>query len=391
MRKFKKKILLFLYGSLLIVVGSFTVLLFNYRKQVRFQSENLLIEKSIIQADSLITNILQLESDKRGFQLTSDISYLKNIYAIKTGCRRNLTILRKNQLSGINPNVISRIDSLVNLRMENLDSGILLYRTIGPEEAVLFMQQQSGKQTREILVGQLQLLKTSFLAGLEENTNDINTRNRRNVWGLVIILIIFILMMLVTASSVKRVQYRIIKNHLKFQEAQRIAKIGSWEWDFASGRLKWSHEQFNLFGEERGQFELTYENYLLHLSPEEQLRMRTYVENALNGSAPFVVEHEITRKDGQKLTVYEQGTILYDVHGKPAGMFGTTQDISDRKKAEEEIKAERKLLRTLIDNIPDPIYIKDVEGRKIVANKADKSFMGVTETDGFFGKTDEER
>jgi PAS domain S-box-containing protein len=388
MRKFKKKLLLFLYASLLIVVGSFTVLLINYRKQVRFQAENLVIEKNIIQADSLISNVIQLESDKRGFQLTTDISFLKNIYQYKTGCERNIRNLRKFQLDGISPGMISQIDSLVRLRQANLDSGILLFRSEGPGSAVKFMQQLSGKNTRELLVGQLQLLKSSYLAELEKNTADINIRNERNVWGLVIILVIFILLILVTASSVKRVQYKMIKNHLKFKEAQRIAKIGSWEWDFSTGKLKWSQEQFSIFGEERGEFDLNYENYLTHLEPEERTRMQTYIEQAIVGTAPFAVDHVITRKDGTKLTVYEQGTILFDLHGKPVGMFGTTQDITTQKKAEEEIKAERKLLRTLIDNIPDPIYIKDASGRKIMANKSDMAFMGVENTEEFLGKTD---
>ncbi len=388
MKKFKKQLLLFLYVSLLIVVGSFTVLLINYKRQVRYQKDNLVIEKSLIQADSLITNLLQLESDKRGFQLTSDISYLKNIYRIRSGCDRNITNLRKNHNSGATPAVIGRIDSLVKLRLSNLDSGIIIFRSAGPEEAVAFMQQQSRKNTREILVAQLQLLKSGFLKELEENTVGINTRNERNVWGLVIILLIFILLLLVTASSVRRVQLKMIKNHLKFQEAQRIAKIGSWEWDFGTGNLKWSQEQFSIFGEERGQFDLTYQHYLSHLTGEQQVRVESLVRNAVTGGTPFTVEHEIIRRDGTKVVVHEQGTILFDEKGRPSGMFGTTQDISEAKKAEEEIRAERKLLRTLIDNIPDPIYIKDMEGRKIVANKADMAFMGVTAPSQFIGKTD---
>jgi PAS domain S-box-containing protein len=63
-------------------------------------------------------------------------------------------------------------------------------------------------------------------------------------------------------------------------------------------------------------------------------------------------------------------------------------DIEERKKAEEKIKAERQLLRTLIDNIPDPIYIKDLAGCKIMANKGDMRFMEVGSEEDFIGKTD---
>ena len=388
MKKFKKQFFLFLYGSLLIVVGSFTVLLFNYRAQIRYQKENLLIEKSVIQVDSLITNILQLESDKRGFQLTSDISYLKYIYRIRSGCERNLSNLRSYK-PAIRLSVdFSKVESLVKLRLANLDSGLYIFRREGSEQAVTFMQAQTSTDLRENLVAELQVLKTGYLSELETNTEIINDRNNRNVFGLVIILIIFIILMLVVASSVKRVQYRILKNHIKFQEAQRIARIGSWEWDFASGNLKWSHEQFNIIGEDRDSFSLTIQQYLSLLDKQVQELYKAHVKKALDGNAPFFMEHEIVRKDGTKIYVIEQGTVLFDDKGHPFGMFGTTQDITERKKAEEEIQAERKLLRILIDNIPDPIYIKDAEGKKIVSNRADMEFMQVSHVEEFYGKTD---
>ena len=83
MRNYKKQIYLFLYISLVFVIGSFSVLFFNFRKQVKLQNGILKIENSLIQVDSLTNNLLQIESDKRGFQLTSDANYLNNYYKTK--------------------------------------------------------------------------------------------------------------------------------------------------------------------------------------------------------------------------------------------------------------------------------------------------------------------
>lgn len=63
-------------------------------------------------------------------------------------------------------------------------------------------------------------------------------------------------------------------------------------------------------------------------------------------------------------------------------------DITDRKKSEETIKKERLLLRTLIDHIPDTIYVKDAEGRKIIANPADLEVIGFASEADVIGKTD---
>jgi PAS domain S-box-containing protein len=68
--------------------------------------------------------------------------------------------------------------------------------------------------------------------------------------------------------------------------------------------------------------------------------------------------------------------------------FVTAVDITSRKQLEEAVQHERLLLRTLIDNLPDTLYIKDAEGRKIIANPADIQVMGYTSEEEVIGKTD---
>ena len=101
MKNYKKQIFLFLVISLFIVISSFAVLFFNFRKQVKLQNEILKIETNLIQVDSLTANLLQIESDKRGFQLTNDVDYLKNFYSIKVSCRGIINNLKKNDASAI--------------------------------------------------------------------------------------------------------------------------------------------------------------------------------------------------------------------------------------------------------------------------------------------------
>jgi PAS domain S-box-containing protein len=81
---------------------------------------------------------------------------------------------------------------------------------------------------------------------------------------------------------------------------------------------------------------------------------------------------------------------LFDQHGKVKGLVGIGRDITEQKLAQETIKKERQLLRTLIDNIPFAIYIKDKEGRKLVANAADLKLMYCQNEADIIGKTDEE-
>lgn len=97
-------------------------------------------------------------------------------------------------------------------------------------------------------------------------------------------------------------------------------------------------------------------------------------------------EFKIQTKQGAMKWVYLSGSsVLY--RGRHAGIISII-DITERKMAEEAIQRERILLRTLIDNLPDTIYFKDKECRKIVANRADLELLGMNEESEALGKTD---
>jgi len=78
---------------------------------------------------------------------------------------------------------------------------------------------------------------------------------------------------------------------------------------------------------------------------------------------------------------------LKDKQGKIVGNFGISRDITALKKIEDELAAERNLLRSLIDNLPDHIYVKDIHGRFVVDNIAHRLFLGAKSEEAVLGKT----
>ena len=109
----------------------------------------------------------------------------------------------------------------------------------------------------------------------------------------------------------------------------------------------------------------------------------------LSGTAPLhPVERTFKRKDGSLVPMLIQDQLIHDKNGKVTGIRSTLHDISERKRAEETLLQERIFLRTLIDNIPDSIYVKDTACRKIIANPADLRNIGVQSEDEVLGKDD---
>lgn len=98
------------------------------------------------------------------------------------------------------------------------------------------------------------------------------------------------------------------------------------------------------------------------------------------------VEREVL-PDGSITWAFTSKFPLKDKHGRIVGNFGISRDITQLKKYEDELAAERNLLRNLIDNLPDFIYVKDKRGRFLVDNNAHRQFLGVAREEDVLGRT----
>src|SRR5688572_17275346 len=117
-------------------------------------------------------------------------------------------------------------------------------------------------------------------------------------------------------------------------------------------------------------------------TPEE----RTAYLNSLRKAKNFKLDTFHRRKDGVIFPV-EVLTSLITIDGHEL-LIGIDRDITERKQIEEKLQEEKNLLRTLLDNVPDVIYVKDVHGRKTISNTADMFASGAKTMQEVIGKTD---
>ena len=104
-------------------------------------------------------------------------------------------------------------------------------------------------------------------------------------------------------------------------------------------------------------------------------------------SRNWIRESTNIRKDGSCFPVQLSSDIVRDTDGQPIAIVTTCEDITERKRAEETMTQERNLLRTLIDNLPDHIFVKDIEGRFLINNMAHTQSLGATNPDEIIGTT----
>jgi PAS domain S-box-containing protein len=117
--------------------------------------------------------------------------------------------------------------------------------------------------------------------------------------------------------------------------AQEIAHVGSWYLDVSQNQLRWSDEVFRIFGIAKGTA-LSYETFLGMVHPEDRESVNREWTAAMRG-APYEIEHRIL-VDGVLKWVRERARVEFDEAGNAVEGIGTVQDITERKRAEEEIR-----------------------------------------------------
>jgi PAS domain S-box-containing protein len=124
----------------------------------------------------------------------------------------------------------------------------------------------------------------------------------------------------------------------RLEEAQRSAHLGYWEWDLATDRVTWAEETFRIYGLQPREHPIELAELREMIHPEDRELVFRTAEGALRGGTRPDVEHRIVRPTGEVRIVHSQGDVNRDASGKPYRMFGTIQDITERKRAEEALQ-----------------------------------------------------
>ncbi len=164
--------------------------------------------------------------------------------------------------------------------------------------------------------------------------------------------------------------------------AQAVALTGSWRLDVQHDELLWSDENHRIFGIPRGT-PMTYETFLASVHPED----REYVDRKWNAALEgedYDIEHRIVVEDGVKW-VREKAELEFDRQGMLKGGFGTTQDITERKQAEEVLRQTTDYLDNLFNYANAPIIVWSPEFKITRFNHAFERLTGRT-ADEVLGK-----
>src|SRR3984885_11041862 len=123
----------------------------------------------------------------------------------------------------------------------------------------------------------------------------------------------------------------------RLEEAQRIAHVGHWVFDLGNDELTWSDETYRIFGLQPQERPMNVAAFQEMIHPEDREFLLRSTQEFRAGGRPDI-EFRIVRPSGEVRIAHSQGDVERDVPGQPRQRFGTVQDITDRKRAEQALQ-----------------------------------------------------
>jgi PAS domain S-box-containing protein len=146
------------------------------------------------------------------------------------------------------------------------------------------------------------------------------------------------------AAGYRQVELTLREREARLAEAQRLARLGSWDLDLVDNRLQWSAEIYRIFELDPARFGASYEAFLAAIHPDDREAVnRAYTESVANRT-PYEITHRLRMPDGRIKYVHERCETRYDDQGRPLRSIGTVQDITAQHLAEVELARHREIL-----------------------------------------------
>ena len=136
----------------------------------------------------------------------------------------------------------------------------------------------------------------------------------------------------------KRAEEEVERSRARLAEAERVARLGSWEWDVAENRVVWSDGLFEIYGIDPEEFEGRYAPGSERVHPEDRDRVDAEVRRALETCEPIALDYRILRPDGRVRRVHGRAEVITDGEGRPVRLAGTAQDVTEVRAAAEALR-----------------------------------------------------
>ena len=166
---------------------------------------------------------------------------------------------------------------------------------------------------------------------------------------------------------------------IDFSNAQRLAHLGTWNWDIHTGEVTWSREVYTIFGLDPADFHPEINAIMGRFHPADRAMRNELMGQLLSNSAPYTFEARILLPDGRVRNLISTFEGSHDAEGNLVHVQGVVQDITDLKQAEQKLHDSERFLDDMIDQSPLAMWISDATGQLIRINPSCCRLLNIDE------------
>jgi PAS domain S-box-containing protein len=171
-------------------------------------------------------------------------------------------------------------------------------------------------------------------------------------------------------SERKKTEKALSDSESRLNEAQRVARIGSWHLDLTTNHLEWSDEVFRIFEIDGSRFAASYEGFIELVHPDDRDMVSQAFNESIENRTKYDITHRLIMHDGRIKYVHELCDTSYADDGRPLSSTGTVQDVTDRVEAMRVLQSTQERYRAVVEDTPVMICRYLPDGEITFANKA---------------------
>jgi PAS domain-containing protein len=172
-------------------------------------------------------------------------------------------------------------------------------------------------------------------------------------------------------------QTALLLSDMRYREAQRLARMGNWEWDLSTNTSWWSDELYRLLEEDPTHYPATFENFLAKVHPDDQQALIDGQRAILVGPDAYApTQSRIMLAGGRERIVEQIVEVRVDAQGKPIAVVGTVHDVTERRALETQLRESEARYASTVELAAVGICHIDLHGRIIWCNGRLREMLG---------------
>ncbi len=183
--------------------------------------------------------------------------------------------------------------------------------------------------------------------------------------------------MVLEITERKQAEEALRESETSLRQAEQIAHIGNWRWDIRTNSVHWSAELYRML--DIPPQPLSFDLILTKVHPDDREGFLSAINAALQQHSHFTCDFRVLMPDGSSCIIHNEGEVLLDEAGEPVVMLGISQDITERKHAEEALRESEQRFRNLFEENRAVMFLVDPDTGDILdVNRTASAYYGYT-------------